>query len=138
MIWMAKPSAPVEIRAYLDNAGLGWFALKRLTANGPEDVRRIDAEDADGNAAYQIPTAQIAAWNNQPALFKMRVLVATGQGEEIPLFLDVRQGGATLPALDGALKPSNGSKTGASYRPVELGALKAGQNGSFNFDIWFD
>jgi hypothetical protein len=128
-IWQANGEAVAEIRVNLDQQGLGWFTLTAISAhNGPVDLRRIDAEDADGDAYFRVTPSD-------DLLFKLQVLCASPAAPGSGVWLRVLQNGAVLPCVDTDGDVVNGNAAGG-FRPIQLGTVVQGQNQIFNFDIW--
>ncbi|HVZ99661.1 MAG TPA: hypothetical protein VG841_05050 [Caulobacterales bacterium] len=135
VIWRAQAGVPIEILTNIGNQGLGWFSLKQISETGPTDVKRIDAEDADGDAAYVLAALVPTPGATATAFFKQRVLLAFASQGEASVYLNVRQNGVTLPALNMQLQVIN--KKGSTFAPVEMGMQKQGENKPYNYRVWF-
>ena len=128
-IWQASGTSPVDIQINLDQAAQGWFTLAAIDAdNGTTDLRRIDSQDADGDAFFRVTP-------NLDLMFKLQVLCASSApAPGAGVWLCVQQGGATLPCCDATGQVIN--QNGGSYQAVQLGSVIQGQNQTFNFDVW--
>jgi hypothetical protein len=128
-IWQASGAAPVDIQINLDQLATGWFTLTAITAaDGPTDLKRIDQQQADGNALFRVtPSSDL--------LFKMQVLCATAPAAPgAGVWLSAQQNGVVLSCLDTSANVMN--QNGAGYQAIQLGSVTSGQNQTFNFDIW--
>ena len=128
-IWQASGTAAVDIQINLDQASIGWFTLTAISASdGPTDLKRIDQQQADGDAFFRVtPSSDL--------LFKLQVLCATAPvAPGAGVWLRAQQNGVVLPCLDTNANVMN--ESGGVYQPIQLGSVVSGQNLTFNFDIW--
>lgn len=134
-VFLAKSGAPVEVRAWLGNEGLGWFVLERMRPGGDYELiaRSTKAPDADDEIAHQFPKAELEAslWASLKLRLKLNAL--SQNGDDMSIYLRASQAGAALPAIDRVGEPIKDSKG-----RVKVGDAKTNVPVLYDFAIWFE
>jgi hypothetical protein len=104
-VWRAAKGAPVRVRAWYGNNGTGLLELYQRKVGTPF-VRIGVNPGVDQKLSCDV--AEVAK-----ALLNLRTVAGSPSGADLPVFLEVSQNGAILPADDGAGAILNGDPPGA-------------------------